>query len=134
MTQNNSSILIKGQELYSALRKGDAASLQILLSSDFQGRLASGLPCGLGRQYDGREDMMAEAWGAVDLLFDLDLKIVRLFDTGEVLIGRGFYEGHAKTNGRAIRAAFAHFWQFDGLQFRSMEQITDTALWHEALK
>jgi hypothetical protein len=43
------------------------------------------------------------------------------------------YEGRAKTTGKQLRAAFAHFWQFNGAQFTSLQQVTDTGIWRDAL-
>lgn len=127
------SLRAKGLALYGALSRGDAATLENLLSSDFHGSLCEGLPLGLGRDYHGRDAMMQAAWGPIDALFALDVKVDRLFEASAFLIGIGRYEGRARSSGREIRAAFAHFWQFDGDRFVGLRQVTDTALWRDAL-
>jgi 2-(1,2-epoxy-1,2-dihydrophenyl)acetyl-CoA isomerase len=128
-----SDMLARGRALYAALAAGDAEALGGLLSPGFEGRLTEGLPHGLGRRYDGLPAMM-EAWGSVDRWFDLRPEPEALFDGGDVLIARGRYVGRARATGKAVHAAFAHFWPFDGRQFTGVRQITDSAAWHEALQ
>ncbi|MBX9943836.1 MAG: nuclear transport factor 2 family protein [Reyranella sp.] len=129
-----SDILSAGRVLYAALADGDADALGRLLSPAFQGRLTEGLPHGLGRQYDGLE-MMMNAWAAADRRFEmLRPEPDELFDGGCVLIARGHYVGKANATGRPLRAAFAHFWPFDGRQFTAVRQITDSGAWRDALE
>lgn len=129
-----SDILSQGDVLYAALASGDEPALRRLLAADFQGRLSEGLPRGLGRRYDGLEAMMAEAWGAVGDMFDMGPRVERLFDGGDTLIGFGAYVGTARATRRALHAGFAHFWGFNGRQFTSVVQVTDSQAWHAALE
>ena len=126
-------ILAKGHELYAALNSGDADALQQLLRADFRGRLSPGLPRGLGKNYSGLDAMMGEAWAVVGRLFQLDVKVDQLFDAGTVLIVRGTYNGTATETSKILSATFAHFWEFDGMQFSELQQITDTGLWRDAI-
>lgn len=127
------SILVKGRELYAALASGDAEALGRLLTPDFQGHLSEGMPLGLGRRYDGLGPMMSDGWAAIDRCFEVNPRPDELIDGGAVLIGRGNYVGTARPTGRPLRAAFAHFWRFDGQRFTAVQQVTDTAKWHEAV-
>jgi ketosteroid isomerase-like protein len=126
-------ILSSGRELYSALGGGDIESLRRLLSPNFRGELTAGLPHGFGRTYAGLEAMMGEGWGAVGQWFEMSPQPTELYDGGDTLIGRGFYVGTAKPTGKPVRAAFAHFWKFDGQQFTAVHQITDSGAWRDAL-
>lgn len=126
-------ILAKGHALYAALNSGDADALQQLLRADFRGRLSPGLPRGLGKNYSGLDAMMGEAWAVVGRLFHLDVKVDQLFDAGTVLIVRGTYNGTARETSKILSATFAHFWEFDGMQFSELQQITDTGLWRDAI-
>ncbi len=126
-------IISKGRDLYRALAAGDSDALGDLLTDDFRGELTKGLPLGFGRIYDGRRAMMGEAWGAVGAVFEMSPQVEALFDGGDVLIGRGFYTGTAKPTGKAVRAAFAHFWGFDGARFTGVTQVTDSGSWRDAL-
>lgn len=51
----------------------------------------------------------------------------------EILIAHGHYVGKAKPTGKPVRAAFAHFWSFDGERFTGVRQVTDSAIWEHAL-
>jgi ketosteroid isomerase-like protein len=128
-----SNIIAKGEELYTALRAGDVETLRRLLSPNFHGELTAGLPCGFGRVYEGLETMIGEGWGAVDRSFDIAPQTDDLYDGGDVLIARGWYVGTAKPTGKPFRAAFAHFWSFDGERFTGVRQVTDSATSGDAL-
>jgi ketosteroid isomerase-like protein len=127
-------VLVAGRTLYAALAAGDGGVLTDLLSDDFRGTLTAGLPHGFGRTYEGRDAMMNEGWGAIGAHFALAPQVERLWDGGDVLIARGTYVGHAIETGRPVHAAFAHVWGFDGARFTSVEQVTDSAAWAEALR
>lgn len=127
-------IIDKGHELYAAFEAGDIDALARLLSPDFKGRLSPGMPLGLGRDYDGLESMMTDAWGVIDQAFEIVPRPDTLVDGSEVLVARGDYVGTAKSTGKPLCAAFAHFWSFDGDRFTGVRQITDTAKWCDALK
>lgn len=129
-----SEIIAKGEQLYAALNSDDMEALQGLFSPDFRGELTAGLPQGLGRIYDGLDTMMAEGWGAVGEYFDMGPQPEKLYDGGDVLIGRGWYVGTAKPTGKPFRAAFAHFWSYDGECFTGVHQVTDSATWEQALR
>jgi len=126
-------LLSRGAELYAALQSDDVPALLRLLHPSFRGELTRGLPLGLGGVREGLDAMLAEGWGAVAEAFDLTPRAERLFDGGTVLIARGWYEGRARPSGRPLRAAFAHFWSFDGSRFTGVWQVTDSAAWAEAL-
>lgn len=128
-----SDIIAKGEQLYAALRSGDIDPLHRLLSPNFRGELTAGLPHGFGRVYEGLETMIDEGWSAVGEYFAMEPQVDKLYDAGNILIGRGWYIGTAKPSGKTIRAAFAHFWPFDGQQFTGVYQVTDSAVWRDAL-
>lgn len=127
------SILRNGHELYAALSGGNVDALRELLTDNFRGELTAGLPKGLGRLYEGREAMMREGWGAVGQWFEMSPVMEQMFDGGDVLIGHGHYVGKVKRTGKPIRAAFAHFWSFDGQRFNGVTQVTDSGVWRDAL-
>jgi len=53
---------------------------------------------------------------------------------GDYLIGRGTYVGTATSTGKPVTAAFAHFWRFEGDRIAAVQQVTDSALWQQALE
>lgn len=133
-SSHTSSLLEKGSALYNALGTGDVATLEQLLSEDFQGRLTEGLPQGFGRSvYSGRDAMLNDGWGSIGAFFDMRPEVERMIDGGDTLVGMGSYVGTAKPTGKDVRAAFAHFWTYDGEHFTGVRQVTDSALWERAL-
>jgi ketosteroid isomerase-like protein len=128
-----SDIINKGEQLYAALQSGDVEALHRLLSLDFRGELTAGLPHSLGRVYEGLDAMVGEGWSAVDEIFEMGPQVDKLYDGGDVLIGRGWYVGTARSTGKPLRAAFAHFWSYDGERFTGVHQVTDSATWERAL-
>src|SRR5437899_9140805 len=50
------------KELYRALATGDRESIATLLSADFIGHAAEGLPLGMGGQHRGPEAMQRDLW------------------------------------------------------------------------
>jgi ketosteroid isomerase-like protein len=128
-----SDIINKGEQLYAALQSGDVEALHRLLSLDFRGELTAGLPHSLGRVYEGLDAMVGEGWSAVDEIFEMGPQVDKLYDGGDVLIGRGWYVGTARPTGKPVRAAFAHFWSYDGERFTGVHQVTDSATWERAL-
>ena len=127
-----SPLILAGERLYVALQSGDVPALDGLLSPDFSGDVTRGLPKGMGLVYEGRDAMMA-AWGEVATFFDMAPNVERMWDCGDMLIARGGYVGRARASGRGIDAKFAHFWTFDGTRFTSLQQITDSGAWRDAL-
>ena len=77
--------------------------------------------------------MMEKGWGAIGAHFAMAPHVERMWDGGDVLIARGHYVGHAVQTGRAVKAALAHFWTFDGTRFTGVTQVTDSATWAAAL-
>ena len=128
-----SDIINKGEQLYAALQSGDVEAFHRLLSLDFRGELTSGLPHSLGRVYEGLDAMVSEGWSAVDEIFEMGPRVDKLYDGGDVLIGRGWYVGTARSTGKPLRAAFAHFRSYDGERFTGVHQVTDSATWERAL-
>ncbi len=114
---------------------GDVDVLRALLAEDFQGHLTAGLPHGFGtRTYDGRETMLRDGWGAVGEYFRMSPHVEQLFVAGDVLVGRGAYAGTAVPTSKPVRAASAHSWRFRGEHIVSVDQVTDSPLWPEALE
>jgi ketosteroid isomerase-like protein len=61
--------------------------------------------------------MMNEGWGSAAKYFEMGPEVDRLYDGGDVLIARGHYARKANATAKPVRAAFAHFWSFDGERF-----------------
>lgn len=123
------------QRLYKALEAGDAAAIDALLTPDFTGRTAAGLPLGLGGTYTGSRAMREDFWWRVGASFRLRAE-PESFEPlgGDALQVTGVYRGTARATGRPLEAAFVHVLTFEGERIAALAQLTDTAAWHAALE
>lgn len=121
--------------LYRALAAGDRDALDQLLSEDFVGRAAEGLPLGMGGEHRGREAMQRNLWWKIGKHFKVEAQpdTFRVLDDGGLLVA-GHYRGVARRSGRSLDAEFTHVLAFDADgRITSLRQLTDTAAWIEAL-
>ena len=138
------------RRLYQALAAGDAATLPDLLTPDFEGVLAEGLPLGIGGRHPGLEDMRERGWWAIGRAFKLRTEPSAWIgcDDGRLLV-LGRYLGTARSTGATVEARFAHLWTArfaprgtagdadhgtagDG-KLSALWHLTDTAAWVAAL-
>ena len=121
--------------LYQALAAGDRDAIATLLSEDFIGHAAEGLPLGMGGEHRGAEAMQRNLWWKIGKHFAVEAQPdeLRILDDGSLLV-TGHYRGVARRSGRALDAEFTHVLRFDGEgRISSLRQLTDTAAWIEAL-
>jgi 2-(1,2-epoxy-1,2-dihydrophenyl)acetyl-CoA isomerase len=118
---------------YAALAAGDRAQLDALLHPQFTGRIAEGMPFGIGGDHDSPAAMRRNAWGAIARHFEARAEPERFLDLvdGRLLV-TGRYRGRGKQGGAPLDAAFAHLIAIDEGRIRMLEQYTDTARWREA--
>ncbi len=124
------------EELYRALAVWDVPALHAVLHPHFQGRSTAGLPLDLGGSYDGREAMMKSFWSKIGRNFDARAVPARfaMGDDGRLLV-QGEYVGHARAQhgGGELRAELVHLIGFADDRIASLEQITDSQAWHQAI-
>jgi 2-(1,2-epoxy-1,2-dihydrophenyl)acetyl-CoA isomerase len=121
--------------LYAALASGDRGMLDVLLSDEFVGYAAEGLPLGMGGEHRGREAMQRNLWWKIGKHFQVEAQPddFRVLDDGGLLV-TGRYRGRARRSGRPLDAQFTHLLAFDGEgRIASLRQLTDTSAWIEAL-
>ncbi|KAA0080118.1 DUF4440 domain-containing protein [Mycolicibacterium sp. P9-64] len=121
--------------LYRALASGDRDTINALLSDDFVGHAAEGLPLGMGGEHRGREAMQRNLWWTIGKHFKVEAQPdeFRVLDDGSLLVA-GHYRGAARRSGRPLNAEFTHVVAFDSAgRITSLRQLTDTAAWIEAL-
>jgi uncharacterized protein len=120
------------QRLYRALSESDGNALFHLLSDDFEGRVSDGMPHGTGGEHHGRVAMIADVWGRIDALYDVDVQpreYLALPD-GDRVVVLGTYRGTARDEDAAVDAAFAHVITVRNGRITALQQITDTVRWH----
>jgi 2-(1,2-epoxy-1,2-dihydrophenyl)acetyl-CoA isomerase len=123
------------KELYRALATGDREALATLLSADFLGHAAEGLPLGMGGEHRGAEAMQRDFWWRIGKHYRAAAEPdeFHVLDDGRLLVV-GHYRGRARVSGNPLDAAFTHVIGFDrDGRIASLNQLTDTAAWVAAL-
>ncbi len=123
------------RSLYRALAAGDRETLGTLLHPDFIGHATEGLPLGAGGEHVGPEAMRREVWWQLGRHYRVAAhpEEFHALDDGRLLV-IGHYRGEARRSGKKLDAAFHHVIGFaDDGRMTSLEQLTDTAAWIEAL-
>ncbi|WP_320671846.1 nuclear transport factor 2 family protein [Patulibacter defluvii] len=119
---------------YPALGTGDEATLLALLDPAFVGRLAEGMPLGLGGVRDGARAMIEDGWWAVGRAFAVRAEPEQWIACADGrLLVLGAYRGRHRTSGGRVEAAFAHLWSARGGRLVELVQLTDTARWAAAV-
>ena len=62
------------------------------------------------------------------------LKLERLIDGGDSIVGVGTYSGIYRATGKAMTARVTHVWDLKDGKVTHFEQFTDTALVAEAMR
>ena len=123
------------QKLYDAISARDPGALRDAMAEDFAGSVSEGMPLGVGGRHDGRESMLRDVWVKVLAIYDTRPEVTRYIETGgPELVAIGRYVGTARATGRPLDAAFAHVLSIRDGRVASLEQITDTQRWHEAMR
>jgi 2-(1,2-epoxy-1,2-dihydrophenyl)acetyl-CoA isomerase len=123
----------KARRLYAALANGDRAALDDLLHAGFVGRLAQGMPFGVGGTHEGPEAMRRNGWGGIARHFEARAQPERFLAVAEdQLLVTGRYHGEGKHGGAALDADFAHLLAFEDGRLRELTQYTDTGRWRDA--
>src|SRR5437899_11684438 len=122
------------RRLYTALAGGDAVALEELLTPDFDGLLAEGLPLGIGGRHRGVEDMREHGWWAIGRAFKVRVEPSEWIACGDRrLLVLGRYVGSARSTGAPVEARFAHIWTARDGRLSAVWHLTDTAPWVAAL-
>jgi 2-(1,2-epoxy-1,2-dihydrophenyl)acetyl-CoA isomerase len=123
------------RNLYRALAAGDRETLGRLLHPDFVGHATEGLPLGVGGEHVGPDAMRREVWWQLGRHYNVEAQpdAFHTLDDGRLLVA-GHYRGEARRSGKKLEAAFHHVIGFaDDGRMTSLDQLTDSAVWIEAL-
>jgi 2-(1,2-epoxy-1,2-dihydrophenyl)acetyl-CoA isomerase len=123
------------RNLYRALAAGDRETLRKLLHPDFIGHTTEGLPLGVGGEHVGPDAMRREVWWQLGRHYNVEAQpdAFHTLDDGRLLVA-GHYRGEAHRSGKKLEAAFHHVIGFaDDGRMTSLDQLTDSAVWIEAL-
>ena len=123
------------QQLYHALATGDRDALASLLHPEFVGHATEGLPLNMGGEHTGPEAMQRNLWWRIGRHYKAEAQAAefRTLDDGRLFVS-GHYRGEGRKSGKRLDAAFIHVIGFstDG-RIASLDQLTDSAAWTEAL-
>jgi ketosteroid isomerase-like protein len=121
--------------VYPALARGDRAALEGLLDEAFEGTLAAGLPGGIGGVHRGRAAMIDDGWWAFGRAFKVKAEpaVWMTCPDGRLLV-LGRYVGAGRETGTPIDAAFVHLWRAADGRLTALWQLTDSALFVQAVE
>ena len=109
--------------------------MSTLLHPDFVGHATDGLPLGMGGRHEGPEAMQRDLWWNIGRHYKVEAQPeeFRLLDDGRLFV-TGHYRGEGRKSGRRLDAAFIHLIAFaDDGRIASLDQLTDSAAWVQAL-
>lgn len=125
----------QAEALYEALATGDADALDRLLHKDFRGRVADGMPFGMGGEHKGVAAMRDDVWWTIGKHFRVRaVPEAMTVDADGKLIVTGRYRGTARSTGNEVDAALVHILEFADGRISALTQLTDTQRWCAALQ
>ena len=93
----------------------------------------AGFPC--AGTYIGPDAVVQNVFMAIGAAWDgYALKVDRLIDGGDTIVGVGTYTGTFKATGKAMTARVTHVWDMKDGKVVQFEQFTDTLLVAEAMR
>ena len=123
------------QRFYEALATNDGSKVVPLLTEDFVGIVAEGIPNGLGGVYHGNEHAVANIWNRLWDLFYAHgepTEVLSVDDDPDRFVVLGRYVGETPDGASmGVDAAFAHVITVRGDRLAAFQQITDTAQWQQ---
>jgi 2-(1,2-epoxy-1,2-dihydrophenyl)acetyl-CoA isomerase len=123
------------EQLYAALVAGDREAAISLLAPDFVGKTTPGMPMGVGGEHRGRDEMWDEFFAVIGSRFDFRPVTQEWINCGrDRMLVTGRYMGSTRGTGTPLDAAFMHLWTAENGKLVALDQLTDSAVWTEALE
>src|SRR5262245_10256587 len=118
------------RQLYQA--HGNPDIVKTVLAPDVRWEVVEGFPySGVYHGLNGVFDFFTRLFGDFE---DWRSEPAEIFETGDQIIGWGFYSARAKATGKSFKARFAHVWTVrDGVIVR-LQQCADTVQLAKALR
>lgn len=111
----------------------DIGAMLAPLTSTTRWTEMAGFPC--AGTYIGPEAVVENVFKALGAAWDgYTLKVDRLIDGGDTIIGVGTYSGIYRNTGKAMTARVTHVWDMKDGKVVQFEQFTDTALVADAMR
>ncbi len=128
--QTESKNIAAVRRLYEA--RGNPDIVKTMLAPDVRWEVVEGFPCsGVYHGLDEVFDFFTRLFGDFE---DWHTEPAEIFESGDRVIGLGFYSARAKATGITFKARFAHVWTIrDGVIAR-LQQCADTVQLAKALR
>lgn len=118
---------------YAGSDSKDLAAMLAPLTAETRWTEMAGFPC--AGTYIGPEAVVEHVFMALGAAWDgYTLKLERLIDGGDSIVGVGTYSGIYRATGKAMTARVTHVWDLKDGKVTHFEQFTDTALVAEAMR
>jgi ketosteroid isomerase-like protein len=131
MSQENVNV-VRG--MYAAFAKGEVSTVIAALDPQVQWWEAENLLYADGNPYIGPRAVLEGVFRRIGQEWEgYTASPQEVLDAGETVIGYGYYSGTYKSNGKQIRAQFAHFFRFREGKVIHFQQYTDTAQFRQAV-
>lgn len=118
---------------YAGSSNMDIAAMMAPLTATTRWTEMAGFPC--AGTYIGPEAVVENVFKALGAAWEgYALKLDRLIDGGDTIVGIGTYNGVYRATGKAMTARVTHVWDLKDGKVTQFEQFTDTALVAEAMR
>lgn len=125
MSRENVSV-VKG--MYEAFAKGDMPTIIAALDPQVEWWEAESFIYDDGNPYIGPDVVLKGVFMRIGSEWEnFAVSADEVLDAGDTTIGHGYYSGTYRTNGKRVRAQFAHFFTFRDGKIVKFQQYTDTA-------
>ena len=120
------------RDTYDAFNRGDIPAVLGVMADDIEWLEAEGLR--YGGVYRSPQEILDNVFSNVAQDADgFAVTPERYIESGDCLVVLGRYSGTGKETGRAFDVAFGHVWDFRDGKLQRFQQLTDTALFNEAI-
>ncbi|MCA1614705.1 MAG: nuclear transport factor 2 family protein [Acidobacteria bacterium] len=124
--------VVKG--MYESFGRGDVRGVLAALDPRVEWWEAESFIYADGNPYVGPEAVLQGVFARLGGEWEgFEVAPEEILDAGETVVGRGYYSGTYKRNGRRVRAQFAHLFTFRDGRVVKFRQFTDTAQFQRAV-
>jgi len=123
------------EAMYEAFGRGDIATVLNALDPAVEWWEAENFIYADGNPYVGPQAVLQGVFARIGVEWEgFAVSPEQVIDGGDTIVGRGYYSGKFRRNGRDVRAQFAHVFTFRDGKVIGFQQYTDTAQFREATR
>lgn len=131
MSDQNVSI-VRG--MYEAFGRGDIPAVLAAMDSEIEWHEAENFIYADGNPYIGTNAVLQGVFARIVAEWEnFAVAPEEVLDAGDTVVGRGYYSGTYKKNGKSVKAQFAHVFTFRNGKVAKFQQYTDTAQFARAV-